>query len=431
MAHFHMNSIGATGAVVKDIFASFTGNTASGVWGVADATNPFTEEMRAALVAGKLYLNVHTAANPGGELRGQVLVDAGAGFRSDLTSQQEVPPTTKPSIATGTGSFTLTRGGLGYNLSATNLSGPIMAAHFHLGEPGIAGGVVYGIPTANISGSNITGYWRTAPAGTLVDSLIVALLTGKIYFNIHTADNPNGEIRGQVNIGEGTGLVANLTGAQEVPPATTNGRGAAALTVNDAGITFFATVDGLSGSIAMAHFHNGAAGANGPVVRTITNAYKGNTAAGLWRSNDAEALSNVLLREGFVSNFYLNVHTAANPGGEIRGQVRTGAGILTSVAARGGQTPAAFSLAQNYPNPFNPETEIRYELPQNVRVKLAIYDLLGAKVRTLVDAFETAGARQVKWNGTNDAGKKVASGIYLYRLEAGSFNSVRKLMLMK
>ncbi len=430
-AHFHRGGIGVAGPIVKTITTNFTGNTAIGTWGTADATDPFTEELRAALVAGQLYLNVHTMANPAGELRGQVLIDAGAGFRADLTTQQEVPPTPKPSLASGTGAFTLTRGGLGFNISTSNLSGPIMAAHFHLEDIGKAGGIVFTIPTANISGPNLTGYWRTAPAGNLVDSLIVALLAGRLYVNIHTADNPSGELRGQVNIGEGTGLVANLTGAQEVPPVTTNARGAAAVTVNDAGITFNATVTGLSGPIQAAHFHNAAPGVNGPVVRTITGAFRNNTAAGLWRSNDTEALSNALLRQAFLGNLYLNIHTAANLNGEIRGQVRSGASILTSVASRETQTPSAFSLAQNYPNPFNPETEIRYELPQNVRVKLVIYDLLGARVRTLVDAFEAAGPKQVKWDGANDAGKRVASGIYLYRLEAGNFKSVRKLTLMK
>jgi len=432
-AHFHRGGIGVAGPVVKTITTNFTGNTATGTWGTADATEPFTEELRAALVAGQLYLNIHTMTNPAGEIRGQVLIDAGAGFRGDLTTQQEAPPTTKPSLASGTGAFTLTRGGLGFNISTSNLSGPIMAAHFHREEIGKAGGVVFPIPTANINGPNLTGYWRTAPAGTLVDSLIVALLTGKLYVNIHTMDNPNGELRAQVNIGEGTALVANLTGAQEVPPATTNGRGAAAVTINDAGITFNATVDGLSGPIAAAHFHNAAAGANGLVVRTITRDFKGNTAAGLWRSNDTEPLSNSLLRQAFLSNLYFNVHTAANPNGEIRGQARTGAGILTGVSSRANESlPGEFRLAQNYPNPFNPSTAISYHLPKNVRVKLVVYDMLGKKIRTLIDANETAGAKEVVWDATTDAGVRVASGIYFYQLEAGdAFTSTRKLVLMK
>jgi len=434
-AHFHQNiigSIGATGSVVKDIMSTFTGTTASGTWGTTDATTPFTEELRAALVAGKLYLNVHTTANPGGEIRGQVLIDAGTGFKADLTPAQEAPPTTKPSTATGTAALTLTRGGLGFNISTSGLSGPIQAAHFHLGEAGRPGGIVFPIPTANIVGPNLTGYWRTAPAGNLVDSLIIALATGNLYINIHTADNPGGELRGQVYLSEATVLIAFLNGRQENPPVTTNARGSAVAAINDVGISFFGTVDGLSGPIANAHFHNGVVGVNGGVVREIRSAFRNNTVAGLWRPADTQALSNLLLREGFASNLYLNVHTAANPGGEIRGQLVTGAAFFTSVSSRTLNVPNAFALAQNYPNPFNPTTLISYNLPKSVRVKLVIYDLLGQKIRTLVDANETAGVKEVVWDATNAAGVRVASGIYFYQLEAGKdFTGTRRLLLMK
>jgi len=326
-AHFHMTGIGKNGPVVKDIKASFSGQTATGIWGTSDATEPFTETLRAALVAGQIYLNIHTVTNPGGEVRGQVIIDAGTGFKADLTSGQEVPPLS--TNGSGTGSFTLNREGLTFNISTTGLNGSIAAAHFHRAESGKLGGVVFSIPTTNIIGANLTGYWRT-PAGTLVDSLIVALLTGRIYVNIHTMNNPNGEIRSQVNFSEGTGLTAFLNGAQENPPVTTTARGTGVLVVNDAGATFHATGEALSGPITLAHLHNAATGVNGPITRTITNDFKGNTASGLWRSTDNEPLTNQLLREIFAGNIYFNIHTAANPSGEIRGQARTGAIVFTN-----------------------------------------------------------------------------------------------------
>jgi len=438
-AHFHLGSggIGTTGDVVRDITSSFTGNTASGVWSTTD-TQAFSEALRAALVVGRVYLNVHTAANPTGEIRGQVLIDAGVGFRALLESTQENPPLTNN--ASGTGSFTLTRGGLRFGITVNGLSGVITGAHFHLGGRGQNGPVVFDI-TASASGNSLAGYWRSAPVGPLADSLVVALLTGRIYVNVHTAANPTGEIRGQVEISEGTGLTALLNGKQEVPSVTTNARGSAALVIHDAGITFQATVDGLSGPIAAAHFHNNAAGSNGDVVRDIKNDFKGgNTAAGVWRAGDG--LTNLLLRETLANRIYFNVHTAANPTGEIRGQAVTGAALFTSVASRPGEVPGDFSLAQNYPNPFrseatsrfagNPSTLIKYNLPKSVRVKLVVYDMLGKKIRTLIDANETIGAKEVVWDATNDAGVRVASGIYFYQLEAGdAFTSTRKLVLMK
>jgi len=93
--------------------------------------------------------------------------------------------------------------------------------------------------------------------------------------------------------------------------------------------------------------------------------------------------------------------------------------------------PASFSLSQNYPNPFNPETSIGYALPQDAKVKLVIYDLLGKKVRTLVDEYQPAGYKTTRWDGRDEMGNQVASGTYFYRLKADEFLEVRKMMLVK
>lgn len=90
-----------------------------------------------------------------------------------------------------------------------------------------------------------------------------------------------------------------------------------------------------------------------------------------------------------------------------------------------------FRLMQNYPNPFNPETRISYTLPHDALVKLAIYNIKGQKVKTLVHEFETAGHRSIRWEGTDEAGEKVASGIYFYRLKAGDFSQTCKMVLIK
>jgi hypothetical protein len=93
--------------------------------------------------------------------------------------------------------------------------------------------------------------------------------------------------------------------------------------------------------------------------------------------------------------------------------------------------PKDFSLAQNYPNPFNPTTTISYALPTNAFVKLVVYNILGQKVKTLVDEEQTAGFRQVVWNGQNDRGETVGSGIYFYRIQAGDFTKTAKMSLLK
>jgi hypothetical protein len=95
------------------------------------------------------------------------------------------------------------------------------------------------------------------------------------------------------------------------------------------------------------------------------------------------------------------------------------------------QIPQQFYLDQNYPNPFNLSTTIEYGLPQDAHVKLTVYNILGEKVRVLVNEYQSAGERNVIWDGKNDNGDVVASGIYLYRIEAGSFTKTAKMSLLK
>ncbi|MBX7151510.1 S8 family serine peptidase [bacterium] len=94
--------------------------------------------------------------------------------------------------------------------------------------------------------------------------------------------------------------------------------------------------------------------------------------------------------------------------------------------------PEVFSLEQNYPNPFNPTTSIHYELSQKAKVTLKIYNVFGQEVKTLIAGKDhVAGRYDVEWNGRNDQGNQVASGIYFYRLQAGSLNKVMKMTFIK
>ena len=105
--------------------------------------------------------------------------------------------------------------------------------------------------------------------------------------------------------------------------------------------------------------------------------------------------------------------------------------IVTSVEEQD-LLPTAFALSQNYPNPFNPATQIKYDLPGASNVRLTIYNFLGQSVRTLVDAEQTAGFYSVGWDGRDDSGVKMPSGVYIYRLEAGQqFVQIRKMILLK
>lgn len=96
-----------------------------------------------------------------------------------------------------------------------------------------------------------------------------------------------------------------------------------------------------------------------------------------------------------------------------------------------GLVPMTFAVSQNFPNPFNPTTTISYQVPRSVNVTLQVYNVLGQRVKTLVNNRMDAGFYKAVWDGTNDYGAKVASGIYIYRLRAGDFVQVKKMIMMK
>ncbi|MCZ6777251.1 MAG: DNRLRE domain-containing protein [Ignavibacteria bacterium] len=93
--------------------------------------------------------------------------------------------------------------------------------------------------------------------------------------------------------------------------------------------------------------------------------------------------------------------------------------------------PFDFSISQNYPNPFNPVTTIRYSLPNGLHVILEIHDNLGRKIKTLVHERQGSGTHQVQWDGTNEEGREVATGVYVYRLRTESFVETRKMVLLR
>ena len=95
------------------------------------------------------------------------------------------------------------------------------------------------------------------------------------------------------------------------------------------------------------------------------------------------------------------------------------------------QRPTRFALRQNYPNPFNPSTVIQYALPKSSFVKVEIYNILGQRVRSLVEEEEQPGYKMIQWDGRDDSGVEVSSGVYFYKIEAGEFVECRKMTLLK
>ena len=93
--------------------------------------------------------------------------------------------------------------------------------------------------------------------------------------------------------------------------------------------------------------------------------------------------------------------------------------------------PIEYKLKQNYPNPFNAGTVILYQLGKRTLVELSIFDILGRKIRVLINEIQTTGFHSIRWDGLNESKTQVASGVYFYQLKAGDFVDTKKLLLVR
>ena len=302
-SHFHVGAVGVGGGVVFPI-TTYIGNTAIGTW------SNFPDSILAKLFNGLLYVNVHTSANPGGEIRGQFKPVDGIGFTASIDGSQENPPIA--TNGTGTGYAIIENNGsqISYRFTIAGLSSPFAASHFHYSPTGVNGPVIQAISFG--TDSTTTGVWTG-----YADSILVQLLRKNIYMNVHTSANPGGEMRGQL-IHQGEVLfTANLSGSQEVPAVTTTvgqGTGWAILRNDVNSIYYRETFARLSAPFSAGHIHVGAAGKNGSVIKPFT--FNGNSAEGVYTN-----IPDSLIIQFIKGNTYLNIHTSANPSGEIRGQL--------------------------------------------------------------------------------------------------------------
>jgi hypothetical protein len=120
----------------------------------------------------------------------------------------------------------------------------------------------------------------------------------------------------------------------------------------------------------------------------------------------------------------VSCYTIPTPG-SLNGECVTLSTLKTAIP------PRSYSLSQNYPNPFNPITSFRYELPKDSYVSIIIYDLRGNVVTNLVETIQSSGSKSVKWDATNNQGESVSAGVYLYKIQVGSFSQTKKMILLK
>jgi hypothetical protein len=315
-AHIHFGPVGVNGGVVKLLYStaspeSFTSSNPiahGGALSGSDWVNALT---------GYWYVNIHTVAHPSGEIRGQV--GAERAYMSALSGANEVPPVA--TNATGRSVLALNdeATALSYRLAVKDIE-HITAAHIHRGAVGVNGPVIATLyngvgdfdPSHPIAGS--------AALGT---TDILRLLKQGLYLNVHTMHAPGGEIRGQITPQlTPSDYAAVMSGANEVPPVTSLGFGLTHLSYSEATgmIQYSVAVSNVVGATA-AHIHVAPTGQNGPVVYGLFNAATDGTLDAshpLGGCINPTSMDLVNLLSGY---WYVNVHTTANPGGEIRGQV--------------------------------------------------------------------------------------------------------------
>ncbi|MCH8956505.1 T9SS type A sorting domain-containing protein [candidate division KSB1 bacterium] len=153
-------------------------------------------------------------------------------------------------------------------------------------------------------------------------------------------------------------------------------------------------------------------------------------APSMLRSHTLNMLDRFSAGDEVIIRFRLNIDEAINGWGWLIRNIVIQPDLVS--VESNGAIPEVFSLSQNYPNPFNPTTQIAYALPQTVEVNLKIFNVLGQKVRALLqNKQQTAGVYAIEWDGKDDLGKDVSSGVYIYRIDAGDFVKSHKMMLLK
>jgi CHRD domain len=297
VAHIHAGEAGVAGDIVFPM--AVQGNTAT------LASTMLTAAQLADLDAGKLYVNVHSAKNAKGEIRGQIGREV---YRVQLDGAQE--PTPAATQAKGEGLLVLDAktGVLAGEIELTGFTAT--AAHLHAGAAGVNGDKL--IVLQDHGGH---GHFEVPANTKLTAAQIDSLRAGGLYLNVHSAANPNGEVRGQI---ARRVIVANAGGTQEVP-ANNSAASAKGIVVYDPltrGTEARLVVAAMDATVA--HIHLAAAGSNGPIAVALTRSA---TDPAAWASATDLKLTAEQALALLSDGLYFNAHSATFDKGEVRGQI--------------------------------------------------------------------------------------------------------------
>jgi plastocyanin len=329
-AHIHLGYAGQNGGVAVPLNVTLGEDNRSGSFGAADNVFTLDAGQIASLRARQMYVNIHSVDHPSGEIRGQLLQDADAYYSTNLFGSNEVP-----SIISGaagalalevigdslfvSGAFSGLEGDL-----ATDIGG---GGHLHLGMAGENGGVELPL-SVTLNEDSRSGYFTVADnAFELTADQKMMLANRMLYANLHSAAVRPGEIRGQVHGQADAVFRAHLSGSNEAPPVTTAATGELVFELNGNTLTASGSFTGLSGDLATdigggAHIHLGIAGRNGDVEFPLMVMQDGGARSGRFMVADNEfTLTDDQVMNLMNRAYYVNIHSATFPAGELRGQI--------------------------------------------------------------------------------------------------------------
>ena len=423
-SHLHAGLAGQNGGIELALTPDLADDMRSATYLPTDNEFTLTTEQVGLLVERSLYANIHTADFNGGEIRGQLVPLAQHYFTTSLTGLAEVDPV--ETAAQGGLAFefrngTLSATGSFSGLESNNIGSP--GSHIHSGAAGESGGVLYTLSPELDDETDARAGTYSAPDNTfeLSNDEIGQLVSAGLYVNVHSVDNPSGEIRGQI-------LLAPNVAPETAPEITAPADGATL------------AVEGES-SAAFEPMWTESEDADGdPVVYVWELALDENfdnvvfsAAAGSGASLPLtigavdELLGTLGVDEGASATVYHRA-TATDGSGLNTGagaSVTLERGVVTSNET-GPEVAKTYELQQNYPNPFNPTTNITYSLPEQSEIMLKVYDMVGREVATLINREQAAGSYTINFDAS-----ELSSGMYLYRLNTGSTTITRKMMLIK
>ncbi|QFU06441.1 CHRD domain protein (plasmid) [Pseudoalteromonas sp. THAF3] len=325
-AHIHTGRLGTNGEVLVALEQSLDD---AGTWMAPEGTQ-IDADIFAVLASGGHYVNVHTPANAGGELRGQILTSNYALATFALSGAQEVPAVS--TSASGSGYALVNTSDYSTEVRVvTEGVDDATAAHIHTGRVGTNGEVFVALEQS----MDDAGVWMT-PEGTQIDADIFAVLaSGGHYVNVHTPANTGGEIRGQILTSNYALATFALSGAQEVPAVSTSasGSGYALVNTSDYSTEVRVVTEGVDDATA-AHIHTGRVGTNGEVFVALEQSMED---AGVWMTPEGTQIDADIFAVLASGGHYVNVHTPANTGGELRGQILTDNYVLVAFPLSGDQ----------------------------------------------------------------------------------------------